>query len=539
MSYKALYRTLRPKSFADVVGQEHIVRTLKNQIINERISHAYLLCGTRGTGKTSTAKVFAQAVNCLDRKDGEPCHCCQMCVDIADKKSFNVIEIDAASNNGVENIRDLREEVKYPPTEGFYKVYIIDEVHMLSTGAFNALLKTLEEPPVHVIFILATTDPQKVPPTIQSRCQRFDFRRISAEDITSSLSKISQKENIDIELNAIKYIAALAEGAMRDALSLLDQCISFHYGEHIAMEMVQGVLGTADKSYFFMLVDALKSYDSQGCLEIINKLIQDGKDVSQFVTELIDHLRNLLVAKAVGENGSSLNLTIESYQRILSQSKDISQEALISYINTFSGVLGQIKYSGSGRILFEIACIKACNPQAGLSDDQDNLKLRLERLEKLEERLTAAPSPLPASAPSHNEEKKTKPEKKPKAAVADFERVKEGWSGFVDSVKQQILLKQLLAQAKPEYINQELLYILVSDKSSLSLLNRDYEEVSEKLNTYFNRSFSLKTSTREDFERLHKGVYNATSEEVDIAQAIAQIEEAYPGFLNNENVKIV
>ena len=238
MAYQALYRKFRPDTFDGVVGQDHIVRTLKNEIVSDMVSHAYLFCGTRGTGKTSTAKIFAKAINCLSPKDGEPCGKCAMCTAIQEGRSVNVIEIDAASNNGVDNIRDIREEVKYPPTEGKYKVYIIDEVHMLSPGAFNALLKTLEEPPAHVIFILATTDPQKVPVTILSRCQRFDFKRISSGEITKTLKKYIKIEGAQAEESALSAIGRLADGSMRDSLSILDQCLAFYHNEVITEDKV-------------------------------------------------------------------------------------------------------------------------------------------------------------------------------------------------------------------------------------------------------------------------------------------------------------
>lgn len=250
MSYTALYRKWRPAGFADVKGQDHIVQTLKNQITSGRIGHAYLFCGTRGTGKTSIAKIFARAVNCEEPVDGSPCGHCRICKNIAAGSSLNVVEIDAASNNGVENIRDIREQVQYPPTEGRYRVYIIDEVHMLSTGAFNALLKTLEEPPSYVIFILATTEVHKIPVTVLSRCQRYDFKRITVATITDRLAELSRAENIQVEEKALGYIARAADGAMRDALSLLDQCVAFHFGELLTYDHVLDILGAVDTKIF-------------------------------------------------------------------------------------------------------------------------------------------------------------------------------------------------------------------------------------------------------------------------------------------------
>ena len=254
MSYQALYRKWRPQTFEDVKGQEHIVTTLKNQIRLGRVGHAYLFCGTRGTGKTSVAKIFAKAVNCLQPVDGSPCGECAMCRAIQSQTSMNVIEIDAASNNGIDNIREIRDEVEYSPTEGRYKVYIIDEVHMLSIGAFNALLKTLEEPPEYVIFILATTEAHKIPVTILSRCQRYDFRRITVDTITGRLTELAEKENLDVEEKALRYIARAADGSMRDALSLLDQCIAFYLNERLTYDHVLDILGAVDTTVFSRLL---------------------------------------------------------------------------------------------------------------------------------------------------------------------------------------------------------------------------------------------------------------------------------------------
>lgn len=264
MAYTALYRKFRPQTFESVIGQEHIVRTLKNQMKTGRVSHAYLFCGTRGTGKTSTAKIFARAINCTNpTADGEPCNECAVCKDILAGRSVNVIEIDAASNNGVDNIREIREEVKYPPTQGKYKVYIIDEVHMLSAAAFNALLKTLEEPPAHVIFILATTDPQKVPATILSRVQRFDFRRITTETIAQTLMGYLKEEGQQATPEAVRYVAHLGDGSMRDSLSILDQCLAFFSGEEVTLEKVLDIMGAVDQTIFFEMTDALAKRDAK------------------------------------------------------------------------------------------------------------------------------------------------------------------------------------------------------------------------------------------------------------------------------------
>ena len=336
MSYTALYRKFRPNVFAGVVGQDHIVKTLKNQMKTGRVSHAYLFCGTRGTGKTSTAKIFARAINCLHpTEDGEPCNECKVCQDILAGRSVNVMEIDAASNNSVDNIREIREEVKYPPTEGTFKVYIIDEVHMLSNSAFNALLKTLEEPPAHVIFILATTDPQKVPATILSRCQRFDFRRITADDIAHTLIKYLNEEGLAATEDALRYVAQLADGSLRDSLSILDQCLAFYSGEEVTLEKVQDVVGAVDKTVFFDMTEALKQKDAAKAMELVEEMLLTGRDVKQFVTELLVHLRNLLVTCTVPDNGRILDLSAENAARLQQQAKGLSPAELTYWIGRF------------------------------------------------------------------------------------------------------------------------------------------------------------------------------------------------------------
>ena len=295
MSYTALYRKFRPQEFKDVKGQEHIVTTIRNQIVHDRVGHAYLFCGTRGTGKTTVAKLFAKAVNCESPVDGSPCGQCSSCRAIAEGSSMNVIEIDAASNNGVENIRQIREEVAYRPTEGKYKVYIIDEVHMLSIGAFNALLKTLEEPPSYVIFILATTEAHKIPITILSRCQRYDFRRISIDTITDRLKELMEEEKVEVEEKALRYVAKAGDGSMRDALSLLDQCIAFYLGQKLTYDNVLEVLGAVDTDVFARLLDAVLENRVTDALAVLEEMVIQGRELGQFVNDFTWYLRNLLL----------------------------------------------------------------------------------------------------------------------------------------------------------------------------------------------------------------------------------------------------
>jgi DNA polymerase-3 subunit gamma/tau len=296
MSYQALYRKWRPSTFEDVKGQDHIVNTLKNQIKLDRVGHAYLFCGTRGTGKTTIAKIFAKAVNCENPKDGSPCGECAMCKAIAAGASMNVTEIDAASNNGVDNMRQIREEVQYRPTEGRKKVYIIDEAHMITASAFNAMLKTLEEPPEYVVFVLATTDPSRIPITVLSRCQRYDFHRISIETISDRLAELMRYENVNVEDRAIKYIAKAADGSMRDALSLIDQCIAFYLGQDLKYENVLEVLGAVDTTVFADMLKCIVNGDVSGSLAVVENIIMQGRDLSQFTADFVWYQRNLLLA---------------------------------------------------------------------------------------------------------------------------------------------------------------------------------------------------------------------------------------------------
>ena len=322
MSYTALYRKFRPVEFEDVKGQEHIITTLKNQIEANRIGHAYLFCGTRGTGKTTVAKIFAKAVNCEHPVNGSPCRECAMCRSIAAGTSMNVIEIDAASNNGVDNIREIREEVAYRPTEGKYKVYIIDEVHMLSIGAFNALLKTLEEPPEYVIFILATTEVHKIPITILSRCQHYDFKRISIETITDRMRDLMQEEQVEVEEKALRYVAKAADGSMRDALSLLDQCIAFYLGQKLTYDNVLEVLGAVDTDVFSRLLRSVIRRDVPKVLDIVDDLVMQGRELTQLATDFTWYLRNLLLVKTSDNIEDVLDVSTENMQQLQEEADD-------------------------------------------------------------------------------------------------------------------------------------------------------------------------------------------------------------------------
>ena len=391
MSYTALYRKFRPDTFEDVKGQDHIITTLKNQIKADRIGHAYLFCGTRGTGKTTVAKIFAKAVNCEHPVDGSPCGECAMCKSIAAGTSMNVIEIDAASNNGVDNIREIREEVTYRPTEGKYKVYIIDEVHMLSIGAFNALLKTLEEPPEYVIFILATTEVHKIPITILSRCQQYDFHRISLDTIAARLQELMEKEQVDVEERAIRYVAKAADGSMRDALSLLDQCIAFYLGQTLTYENVLDVLGAVDTEVFSRLLRNVLKRDIPKVMDTVDELIMQGRELSQLAADFTWYLRNLLLAKTSDQLEDVLEVSSENLEQLKEESEMIEVDQLLRYIRIFSELSGQLKYATQKRVMLEVALIKLCIP--AMESDTLSILDRIRVVEdKIEKGMMAAPA---------------------------------------------------------------------------------------------------------------------------------------------------
>ncbi len=384
MSYTALYRKFRPSEFGDVKGQEHIVTTLQNQIKANRIGHAYLFCGTRGTGKTTAAKIFARAVNCEHPVDGSPCGECEMCRSIAAGTSMNVIEIDAASNNGVDNIREIKEEVAYRPTEGRYKVYIIDEVHMLSPGAFNALLKTLEEPPEYVIFILATTEVHKIPVTIMSRCQHYDFRRITIETISARLKELMEAEQVEVEDKAIRYIAKAADGSMRDALSLLDQCIAFYLGQKLTYDNVLEVLGAVDTDVFSRLLRSLIGRKVPQVLDTVEDLVMQGRELLQLSVDFTWYLRNLLLVKTSDMPEDVLDVSSENLAQLKEESEMIEADALLRYIRIFSELSEQLRFATQKRVLLEVTLIKLCTPAMEVRTDSllDRIRALEEKLEK-------------------------------------------------------------------------------------------------------------------------------------------------------------
>jgi len=377
VTYVALYREWRPQNFSEVVGQKHVTRTLVNALKQSRISHAYLFCGPRGTGKTSIAKILAKAVNCLEPYEGEPCNQCSNCKAIKNGSSLDVLEIDAASNRGIDEIRDLRERVQFVPSGGRFRVYIIDEVHMLTTEAFNALLKTLEEPPGHVIFVLATTEAHKLPATILSRCQRFDFHRISRPDLLERLNRVAVSQNITVTEDALKVMVQAAEGGLRDALSLLDQCIGFA-DSVIRIEDVNQVLGTVSEELLAQVVDALKKNEPGALIRLVGVIIDQGKDVRKFVRDLIGYFRDLLLIK-LGEQTDQLVVALDS-ERLMNQANQWHAEQIIRLIHFFTRLETDMKWAIQPRWMLEAALVDAGENQ-GL-DKIEEIRLRVESLEQ-------------------------------------------------------------------------------------------------------------------------------------------------------------
>ena len=412
--YQVLYRKYRPKVFSDVYGQDHVTSTLKNEIKNGRVSHAYLFTGSRGTGKTTCAKILAKAVNCEHNVDGEPCNECEVCKGLDNGSIYDVVEIDAASNNGVDNIRELRDETNYAPSRGKYRVYIIDEVHMLSTGAFNALLKTLEEPPAHVIFILATTEVHKLPATILSRCQRFDFKRIQPETMAVRLKEVAGLEGLSLDDDAAVLIARIADGALRDGLSILDQCAG--RSKEINSDLVSEVAGLAGREAMYKLSDCIANSDSNTAMSIISDLYQNSFDMERLCVEMINHFRNFLVAKTVRKSRELIICTDDEYNTILEASKNFTVESIVFALDLFQNTLVTIKGGASARIEVEMAFIKLCEPKmdesiASLLDRVSKLENAIKSGVKVQPTQTAVPAPKEEYVPK--EEPKPQPKAEP------------------------------------------------------------------------------------------------------------------------------
>ncbi|MEG2859167.1 MAG: DNA polymerase III subunit gamma/tau [Clostridia bacterium] len=462
MSYQALYRTWRPEGFSDIVGQDPIVKTLVNQIATGHVAHAYLFCGSRGTGKTSTAKVFARAINCMDPRPGaQPCGKCEACVQLMKENNMDVFEIDAASNNGVDEIRQLRATIVYPPTVGKYKVYIIDEVHMLSTGAFNALLKTLEEPPAHAVFILATTEPQKLPATILSRCQRYDFKRIAAKVIVKRLKTVLKGIGEDADAEALEDIARAAEGGMRDALSLMDMCLAYASG-HLTSDIVRSVLGSTDRRALFDFARALICGDAGAALKAIDDLVCDGRDPSVFAREVTQHLRALLLSQVMGaELGELLEIAEEDAERYRAQGKDLSREGLMRRMELFMNCEAQMKWAAQPRTVLELAAVRACHPEREAGNDA-----LCERVEKLERALEdGAVAVKKEKAQPKPDKAQPKPEEKKRATNAPPAAGNELWQKAIAHIQTAYKsIYPLVEQARFLSVTQDVMTIEIPKK---------------------------------------------------------------------------
>ncbi len=517
MSYTALYRKWRPRVFGDVKGQDHIVTTLQNQIRSERIGHAYLFCGTRGTGKTSVAKIFAKAVNCEHPEDGSPCGECPSCQQIQAGTSLNVVEIDAASNNGVENIREIRDQVQYPPTEGKYRVYIIDEVHMLSTGAFNALLKTLEEPPSYVIFILATTEVHKIPITVLSRCQRYDFRRITVDTIADRLKELTDAEGMAVEDRALRYVAKAGDGSMRDALSLLDQCAAFHYGETLTYENVLDVLGAVDNRVFRELFGALRSGQTKDCILRLEEMVIQGRELSQFVADFIWFLRNLLILKTADEAEELLDMSEDNLKQLREDAALADENVLMRYIRVFSEVLNQIRFAAQKRVLVELAFIRLTKPE--MEQSMDAVLERLERLERqMEEGIPAAPWPgnmagdgsqpallqavQPQASSLESREAEPRTVTLPKAQLEDLNLIRNEWGKIVREMGMSI--RPSFRETVVEPAGDSCLCIVFSDAMNFSMGSRPsiLGDLERHVEQAYGKSIYFKARLRESGERL-------------------------------------
>ncbi len=509
--YQALYRKYRPSNFDDILGQKHIINTLKNQIQTKSIGHAYLFSGTRGTGKTSTAKIFSRAVNCLDPIDSSPCNQCEMCKGILDESIMDVIEMDAASNRRIDDIRDLIDKVVYPPSRTKYKVYIIDEVHMLTTQAFNALLKTLEEPPKHLIFILATTEPEKLPQTILSRCQRFDFKRVISRDIIRNMENIAIKEDIEVDPKVLNLIARNVDGAMRDALSLLDQCISFSSGK-ITYEDAINILGITNSDLMFNMVDDILGKNLENLLSTVDQIIQDGKDINQFIKDLVYHFRNLMIIKTSKSPMDLLELDEETLKKYIVQSKNISLNFILTSLETLTLADEKSRWSTQPRIILEMAAIKLSK--------QEDIELE-ERVRKLEmgiktsgQRIEEKPKQVIEPEKYEKLEKK-KPEGKKENSgqeksliiedgkELEFDSILRNWDEILKEIrKKKINIYALLIEGKPTSYQNEMLTITYEKefdfhKNAVST-ETNKEFIEEIILNYFKRKIDLNFTIKND-----------------------------------------
>ena len=520
MSYQALYRKFRPQEFSEVKGQDHIVTTLKNQIKTGRIGHAYLFTGTRGTGKTTMAKLFAKAVNCEHPlEDGSPCGECSCCQAANKGTSMNVIELDAAAHTGVDDVRQIIEEVSYPPTEGNYKVYIIDEVHELSGSAFNALLKTLEEPPSYVIFILATTEVHKIPITIMSRVQRYDFHRISIETIQGRLRELADSEGITVEDKALYYIAKAGDGSMRDAISLLDQCIAFYIGEELTYDKVLKNLGAVDTEIFSKLLRAVISHNTKEAIDVVEEIVTLGRALDQFVSDFIWYLRNLMLLTGDANMEDALEMSSENLARLKEEAAMVDMEVVMRYIRITSELLAQMKYSTQKRVMLEVAIVKLCTPQ--MEEDYESLIDRLNLLEhKVED---GVPMAAPVAVPGMAAPEPVKKKELPKAVAEDVKKALREWKNFLNQIENGLL--QTFLRSGKATVEESGEFVVVFDahdmkqQTAYDSLKAREDEISAKLSEYMEVDIRVKfvlNNSGVDSARIYPDAIAHFAQEADI-----------------------
>ena len=483
--HKALYREYRPQKFSDVVGQEHIIRTLKNEIMSGNIAHAYMFSGTRGTGKTTAAKIFARAVNCLNPKDGEPCNECESCKSILNDSTVDIFEIDAASNNSVDDVREIRESVKYTPANSKYKVYIIDEAHMLSKGASNALLKTIEEPPEYVVFIFATTEPNKMIPTVLSRCQRFDFKRITVEEMKDRMRYICSKEGVEVEEDALSVIARNSQGALRDALSILDRCILFG-DKYLRYEDVVETLGIVNVDEIFGLADDIITHNVAAALKKIDSFISSGKDIEILSSELLEHMRNLMICLAAGDSAKEIiSVSDDEFDRMKKSIENTDIDNVIRIINILSEIQNNLKYATDKRTIFEVGIIKTIKPT--YDTNKEALEERVKYLEKVIESGNITVSARKTefldgedvfdeaeeevvkpkkSKTSRSKSSSKKSKKYEEMKSEDLKKIERLWDKILDKMKQdrKMPVRAMLLEKKSLKEHNGVLYIIFGEK---------------------------------------------------------------------------
>lgn len=543
MSYMALYRKWRPGEFDEVKGQEAIVTTLKNQIVHNRVGHAYLFCGTRGTGKTTIARLVAKAINCENPKDGSPCNECESCKAINANRSMNVVEIDAASNNGVDNIRQINNAVQYSPEGGKHLVYIIDEAHMLRTEAWNALLKTLEEPPEYAIFILATTDTHKIPVTILSRCQRYDFKRISLDVITDRLAELMEREGVQATREALAYVAKKADGSMRDALSILDQCIAFNLGSELTQEKVLETIGAVDIDIYVSLITAIKDKDISKAIGVIDDAVWQGKDLSQFINEFVGFIRDLIMLKLSPD--MVVDMSSDNKNRLVAIGQEYSEDYLINYINILQEAANKIAYTNTKRVVLEVAIIKMCKPQ--MQNDYSAVEQRVKELEdtieSLEEKLASGNFVVRGSASpsssgdlgnederlSSDDIKNNLVEKYGEASLQDIEALANGWVEVKKMLPNPTMRALGKATATPGLNSNTLVINIMQDERNHSITNDFFDGVTGEEKKQLIKK-CLEEKIKKTIEIEFKKYKNIPSEKKEVARLDLE------GFLNSHHV---